>query len=647
MRKWMSGLACAGFAVLLAGCGGSDGNGSGGPIGGGGPANRAPTASAGFNQTVMSGVAVTLNGSLSIDADGSIASYAWTQTAGTVTVTLSSTSIAQPTFAAPQVLASTPLTFSLVVTDDDGAVSTAATTIVTVTPAVQGQINLTGRITFERVMIATLPPRGLVYASPLAQPARGVIVHASTGQATATATTDANGNYTVSVPNNTNVTLQVVAQMLRDDTQPLPRWDVRVQNGTVANTPAYTFSDGPFNSSVGTRDVDIPTGISANGTASGTRGSGPFAALDTIYRAMQTVLGADPTIDFPALVVDWGSQSDGTFFTSAPVQHIALLADLASDTDEFDQHVIAHEFGHYLEFNFSRADNIGGSHGLGDRLDPRVAFGEGWGYAFAAIALGNTDSRDTFSNNGTQMSAGFDIERNPTTPGTGGDGDGCWCSESSVWSLIYDVYDNNADLNDNLALGFAPIWTVLKGAERDTDAVTSIFSFVTALKAAGTGQNSQIDTLVAAQNITASGIDAFATTETHSPLTPSSKVLPLFTPITLNTPVVVSNSDDAGNYNKAGNHRFLRFVPATNGDFHITLTTSNPDPAADPDFVVYARGARVVTATSPPTAGSKTQLGTLTNATAGRTYILDVYDCANGCQEQGTPGDYDLTVTIN
>src|SRR4051812_49157091 len=129
MRKWMSGLACAGFAVLLAGCGGSDGNGSGGPIGGGGPANRAPTASAGFNQTVMSGVAVTLNGSLSIDADGSIASYAWTQTAGTVTVTLSSTSIAQPTFAAPQVLASTPLTFSLVVTDDDGAVSTAATTI--------------------------------------------------------------------------------------------------------------------------------------------------------------------------------------------------------------------------------------------------------------------------------------------------------------------------------------------------------------------------------------------------------------------------------------------------------------------------------------------------------------------------------------
>jgi len=27
---------------------------------------------------------------------------------------------------------------------------------------------------------------------------------------------------------------------------------------------------------------------------------------------------------------------------------------------------------------------------------------------------------------------------------------------------------------------------------------------------------------------------------------------------------------------------------------------------------------------------------------------LDVFDCANGCdEEEGTPGDYDLTVTIN
>ena len=90
------------------------------------------------------------------------------------------------------------------------------------------------------------------------------------------------------------------------------------------------------------------------------------------------------------------AQTDGTFFSGSGNQHIALLADLTEDTDEFDQHVIAHEFGHYIEFNFSRADNIGGAHGLGDKLDPRVAFGEGFGYAFAAIVLNDPVARDSF-----------------------------------------------------------------------------------------------------------------------------------------------------------------------------------------------------------------------------------------------------------
>ena len=77
-----------------------------------------------------------------------------------------------------------------------------------------------------------------------------------------------------------------------------------------------------------------------------------------------------------------------------------LSADPTEDTDEFDQHVIAHEFGHYIENSFSRADNIGGAHGRGDKLDIRVAFGEGFGYAFSAIVLGDPVARDSFVNGG-------------------------------------------------------------------------------------------------------------------------------------------------------------------------------------------------------------------------------------------------------
>ena len=235
---------------------------------------------------------------------------------------------------------------------------------------------------------------------------------------------------------------------------------------------------------------------------------------------MQTILGVAPTTNFPALIVDWGSQTDGTFFTAGGgAQHIALLADLTEDTDEFDQHVIAHEFGHYIEFNFSRADNIGGAHGVGDKLDPRVAFGEGFGYAFAAIVLNDPVARDSFVDGTTQRSGLFNVEDNPPTNPVGAPNNnyGCWCSESSVWSILWDIHDNAADTNDTLALGFQPIWNVLIGQQRTTPAFTTIFSFITALKAQNAGSAAAINTLVAAQNIDAANIDAYGSTETHVP----------------------------------------------------------------------------------------------------------------------------------
>lgn len=84
-------------------------------------ANVAPTANAGADQTVNEQTLVTLNGS-GTDTDGTIASYAWTQTAG-LTVTLSNTDQAQASFTAPDVSVNPEetLVFLLTVTDDQGA----------------------------------------------------------------------------------------------------------------------------------------------------------------------------------------------------------------------------------------------------------------------------------------------------------------------------------------------------------------------------------------------------------------------------------------------------------------------------------------------------------------------------------------------
>lgn len=499
-------------------------------------------------------------------------------------------------------------------------------------------VTVGGTVRFERVPFRALPGQGLDYANPVLQPARGVAVRAlraGTQTVLATGATNGNGVYSLEVPADTSIVVQVIARLQQGTAQSTPRWDVRVQNGLDAATQ-FSYSSVAFNSSAGAQNISIPTGLSAAGTATGARASAPFAILDTLYTSIQAVLTLEPDAALPELLVDWGSQTGGSYFSSdANRQWIALNWDLTEDTEEFDQHVIAHEFGHYLEHNFSRSDSGGGAHALGDKLDPRVAFSEGFGYAFAAYALDDPLLRDSFVNNGVQVDVRSSVETNP------GPANACWCSESSVWSILWDLHDGVNDGADTLSIGFQPLWDAMKGSHRTTDAVTSIFSFITALKQIHPQNAAAIDMLVTAQNINSAGIDDFASNETFAPY---ANVLPLFTNVTLGNPVVVRTVDTGGRHNKLGNHRFLRFDANTSRTVSLSVATSNPDPLQDPDFVVWRAGTPVAAGTDAPPGPETGQFA----VSAGQTYIIDAYDCANGCFEaQGTPGDYDLTVNLN
>lgn len=79
--------------------------------------DAAPVANAGVDQEIVSGSAVTLDGSTSSDPDGSIVSYNWTQTSGSA-VTLNSANTVSANFTAPATGSS--LTFRLTVVDDQG-----------------------------------------------------------------------------------------------------------------------------------------------------------------------------------------------------------------------------------------------------------------------------------------------------------------------------------------------------------------------------------------------------------------------------------------------------------------------------------------------------------------------------------------------
>jgi len=91
--------------------------------------NMIPTANAGNDQTVNAGETVTLDGSGSTDADGTVVSYKWVQISGTQ-VSLSDSTAAQPFFVAPAMTGGLQvLIFSLTVTDNDGGVSTNSATV--------------------------------------------------------------------------------------------------------------------------------------------------------------------------------------------------------------------------------------------------------------------------------------------------------------------------------------------------------------------------------------------------------------------------------------------------------------------------------------------------------------------------------------
>ena len=82
--------------------------------------NQPPSANAGVDLSVNEGTTVRLNGSNSTDPDGFSLTYQWSQTSGTPVV-LSSSSVVQPTFLAPNVTAdSESLMFQLTVTDSGG-----------------------------------------------------------------------------------------------------------------------------------------------------------------------------------------------------------------------------------------------------------------------------------------------------------------------------------------------------------------------------------------------------------------------------------------------------------------------------------------------------------------------------------------------
>ena len=457
---------------------------------------------------------------------------------------------------------------------------------------------VSGKITFDLVPVVvngTQPQ--LNYAATARQPARAVVVEAidcNTGQVLTTAATNATGDYTLVAPNNRSVFIRALAKMnsIGSSTAPFTVVD-NTDGGAQWATDGAVFGSG----TAPTLTQNLNAGSGWTGTAydNAQRAAGPFAILDTLYQAAQKVIASDTAVAFPPLELNWspnniassGQQALGQIGTSffafgsnsngVPTRQIYILGFANNDTDEYDRHVLAHEFGHYLQSAFSRDDSVGGLHGQSDRLDMRVAFSEGWGNAWSGIALANPVYADT---NGRNQVGGlsFNVSQGDSTnPG--------WFKEASVQKMFWDFSNSSA-------IGFTPVWNTLKNGLTRSAALVSIHSYARALANDNPAAANTIAAILGTQSI-ALPSSPYAENETNFGSPALTNISPIYLSYgalgsTLGNICVDNAADPLRHGNKAGEFRYVRFSLAQPGARTVSVTQTSGG-SSDPDLVLYDR----------------------------------------------------------
>jgi hypothetical protein len=451
-----------------------------------------------------------------------------------------------------------------------------------------GSVSVSG--TAEYQSVPTASNGGLNYAGQTLRPIRGAtvqLIRTDTGAVLSTAQTDASGNYAFAplASPNANVAVRVRAELV-SSLLGGPGTDITVRDNTSGDA-LYVLQSSPVLLGATSQVVSLQAASGWGGSGyTQTRAAAPFAVLDTIYQSVQKVRSAVPTQSLPRLQVFWSpsntpargdltlGQIGTSFFSSgANGARIYLLGAENTDTDEYDSPVVAHEWGHYLQTAVSRDDSVGGSHTGNDRLDMRVAFSEGFGNAFAGMALSNPRYTDS-SRSGQTSGFVIDVSSNAFT-------NKGWYSEDSVQYLLWTWHQDSR-------IGFAPIYAALTGPMRTSGALVGIHHFAQRLKQAQTGAASFIGSVLAGQSITAQDEWGAGETNTGS----ATGVLPLYKAVS-NGAAQVCVSDAIGEPNKLRNFAYLRFTTGA-GRFVIRVV-ANGATDTDPDVeVVAANGLQFV-----------------------------------------------------
>lgn len=492
----------------------------------------------------------------------------------------------------------------------------AASSSAAVSSAASGFITLSGKVTYDFVS-HNENQIGLHYSATTARPGRGLVVELldSNNMIVAATTSDNFGAYSFSVERNKPVKVRVKAQLARAQS---PSWDFKVTDNTNNNS-LYTM-DGSLvaaSEASAVRDLHAPSGWSGTGY-SRPRVAAPFAILDSVLVGVERVAAAGNSSDFPSLELRWSINNKaangdltlgevGTSFYSGSA--IYILGDENNDTDEYDSHVILHEWGHYLEEQFSRSDSIGGDHVYGDKLDMRVAMSEGFANAFSAMMLDDPNYRDA---SGLQQADGFSSNVSRKSHTVRG-----WYSEASVQSVLYNFYTSN---NGKTAQDFTDIFKVISSSGYvGNEAMTSIYVFANELRNLFPTQITNFNTLLSEQNIETTNAlgEGESNSGGYTGSLPIYKVLPVN-----NTPINLCSTNRFGAYNKLAVAQFLILDVASSGTYQFSVQEVGDDSGdSDPDVYLYRRGSLLDYAE-----GTLVDEESLSRFLSVGTYVLELVD---------------------
>lgn len=481
---------------------------------------------------------------------------------------------------------------------------------------------ISGTLSFEFVPTRELC-FGLNYAATELRPIRGAtvqLVEVEGGRVLDSTAATADGSYALHSAPGGRVFVRVRAELQSRDGS---IQDVEVRDNTAAvhrplvERPLYVLDGSPFVVEEAGMERHLIARSGWDGTAySGARAAAPFAILDSVYRAMALVRQADPQAEFPALDVFWspdnstaassagfderiGKGQIGTSFYSPAHSAIFLLGRADQDTEEFDSHVIIHEWAHYFEQAFSRSDSPGGAHSLDEALDKRLAFSEGMATALSGMVLESSFYCDT---SGPGQGNGFRIDldnRSPRRPG--------WFNEMSVLSLMYALWSPG---QPERGFEFGELYQVLTLDQRVTPAFTSIFSFAAALKERFPERRLLVEQLLTRYDI--NGSDAYGSNEVNTGGGRHGDALPIYSslPDDGSTVEICVNDefDVARNGNKLSQFRYLHLRVEREGLYELSVNTRNPPTAtgsscpgaglqnhhSDPDFRLLKNGRIVL-----------------------------------------------------